>query len=141
RMHEGIVLPALAALGLNATIDTAKVASGAHENLCFRQQSPGDVTCKGRKVVGSAQRKHRQALLQHGAILLATSAHAPELPGIRELTGVELSVAHLQAAVVESFQRETGWRIHEERWSAPEETAILGTAAAVYGTRAWNEKR
>ncbi|MDX1576872.1 MAG: hypothetical protein R3266_00240 [Gemmatimonadota bacterium] len=37
---------------------------------CFRDPAPGEVLARGRKLVGSAQRRRRGALLQHGSILL-----------------------------------------------------------------------
>ena len=39
----------------------------------------------GVKVAGSAQRRCRGAVLQHGSVLLARSAAAPELDGLKEL--------------------------------------------------------
>ena len=60
------------------------------EVLCFLHHTPGDLVIGGSKVAGSAQRKLRGALLQHGSILLRTSEHAPELPGIHDLAGKEL---------------------------------------------------
>lgn len=37
------------------------------------------------KIAGSAQRRRRDALLQHGSVLLDQSCHAPELPGILQM--------------------------------------------------------
>lgn len=37
---------------------------------CFRTAAPGEVVVAGRKLVGSAQRRERRALLQHGSLLL-----------------------------------------------------------------------
>jgi len=37
---------------------------------CFKQPAAGEVVVGGRKLVGSASRSHRGAILQHGAILL-----------------------------------------------------------------------
>lgn len=65
--------------------------------LCFERRSAGDVVLSGYKVGGSAQRRHRGAILQHGSILLAMSARAPELPGIGELSGQTLEFAELAA--------------------------------------------
>jgi lipoate-protein ligase A len=64
----------------------------AHEQpfLCFERRAQGDVVCDGVKICGSAQRRRRGAILQHGSLLLARSAHAPELPGLREITGKKL---------------------------------------------------
>jgi lipoate-protein ligase A len=47
------------------------------------------------KVCGSAQRKRRGALLQHGGVLLAQSPAAPELPGLKELGVVSVDAAAL----------------------------------------------
>src|SRR5262245_25028554 len=38
--------------------------------LCFQHVTPGDLVLGDHKVVGSAQRKQRGSLLQHGGILL-----------------------------------------------------------------------
>lgn len=53
--------------------------------LCFLRHMPGDVLAAGHKILGSAQRRFRGAVLQHGSILLAASPAAPELPGIAEI--------------------------------------------------------
>lgn len=62
--------------------------------LCFERRSCGDVVVplsdsdeaySDAKVMGSAQRRMRGGLLQHGSLLLATSPHAPSLPGLSEL--------------------------------------------------------
>lgn len=54
--------------------------------LCFQRRSPGDLIARGEhKVCGSAQRRRRGALLQHGGALLARSDRAPELPGLAEM--------------------------------------------------------
>lgn len=58
--------------------------------LCFLRRTDGDIVLDGHKVCGSAQRRGRQAILQHGSILLEQSSAAPELPGILELTGQHL---------------------------------------------------
>lgn len=60
-------------------------ASGANAFLCFDRRSPGDVIVGPHKVMGSAQRRHRSAVLQHGSLLLATSPFAPSLKGLRQL--------------------------------------------------------
>ena len=44
------------------------------EVLCFLHHTPGDLVVEGSKVAGSAQRKMRGALLQHGSLLLRRQA-------------------------------------------------------------------
>jgi lipoate-protein ligase A len=53
--------------------------------LCYQRQDPHDVCYRGVKVIGSAQRRRRGALLQHGSVLLQESPHAPGVVGIYDL--------------------------------------------------------
>ena len=53
--------------------------------LCFQRRSNGDLILDGEKVVGSAQRRAKSALLQHGSVLWEASNFAPQLPGINEI--------------------------------------------------------
>src|SRR5581483_4436749 len=95
RVHR-VIATALSRLGLAGQVEAVTGATVKHGDvLCFQQYTAGDLLCRGKKVVGSAQRKYHQALLQHGAILLAQSPHTPELPGIRELTGISVRVPDL----------------------------------------------
>jgi lipoate-protein ligase A len=70
--------------------------------LCFARRTAGDiVAAMGRehvKIVGSAQRRRRGAVLQHGALLLDASTFAPELPGLHQVSSQELDLPELVAA-------------------------------------------
>ena len=57
----------------------------ANAFLCFQRRAPGDVLVGDVKIAGSAQRRCRGSVLQHGSILLARSIAAPELNGLKEL--------------------------------------------------------
>jgi lipoate-protein ligase A len=61
------------------------VLKRAEPFLCFQRRTPGDVLLGEHKIGGSAQRRHRGAVLQHGSVLLAKSEFAPELPGVFDL--------------------------------------------------------
>jgi lipoyl(octanoyl) transferase len=56
--------------------------------LCFHRRSVGDIVVGQHKVLGSAQRRNKGALLQHGSLLLATSRYAPSLVGLGQMTSV-----------------------------------------------------
>lgn len=49
---------------------TAAAALAAVTASCFQAPAPGEVVVAGRKLVGSAQRVERRAILQHGSLLL-----------------------------------------------------------------------
>lgn len=53
--------------------------------LCFLRGDPRDVVVSGHKVVGSAQRRRRGAVLQHGSVLLKSSDLTPRVPGLFDL--------------------------------------------------------
>jgi lipoate-protein ligase A len=53
--------------------------------LCFGRGDPRDIVLAGHKIVGSAQRRRKGAILQHGALLLERSSHAAEFPGLFDL--------------------------------------------------------
>lgn len=80
-------------------------SDGPEAFLCFLRQDPNDVvTADGScKVIGSAQRRRRGSLIQHGSILLRGSRLTPEIPGLSELfpafseQGLQAEAAHAVA--------------------------------------------
>jgi lipoate-protein ligase A len=138
RMHT-IIGEALAACGIRTRLGLPE--SGKGEALCFLHQTADDLLLGDSKITGSAQRKLRGALIQHGSILLAQSPAAPELPGIAELSGHFLSAEEVQRAVAEHFMRATGWRLVPGDWTAAERRQIEVLAANKYAAAQWNAKR
>jgi len=126
-------------------VETRAVICGEEQKLgpvmCFLHQTPADLLADGFKVVGSAQRKLRGCLLQHGSVLLSRSPLAPELPGVVELTGLRVDVMRLQWDVVKRVGEEFDWRLIEEKWTPDEIAARERIAAEKYDTSEWNEKR
>ncbi len=73
--------------GLAAELCRCGTADGpAAPFLCFQRRASGDLLVGEAKIAGSAQRRPRTAVLQHGSLLVARSPHAPELPGVVDLT-------------------------------------------------------
>ncbi|MFH5804268.1 biotin/lipoate A/B protein ligase family protein [Alienimonas sp. DA493] len=87
------LIAALAAVGVTARLRGKGAGDGPEPTLCFLRSDPRDVVTTAadgavRKIVGSAQRRRKGAVLQHGSLLVATSPHAPDAPGLRELAGL-----------------------------------------------------
>jgi lipoate-protein ligase A len=139
RMHT-IIAAALHDLGVaaQATPSQAEPFAGL---LCFQHLTTGDLVIGRDKVVGSAQRRQRGALLQHGGILLAASPSAPVLPGIRELTGRSLTAAEICAALQSRLARETGWVVVPGHWTPEEKVRIEELVQHKYAQSHWNRKR
>ena len=86
--HETMV-STLDSFGIEAALVTtaAAVKPTKEPFLCFQRRTAGDLLVGGAKVLGSAQRRRKSAVLQHGGLLISKSASAPELDGISELAG------------------------------------------------------
>lgn len=140
RRAHGVIARALGRCSIRTEFVEADVRKSA-DPLCFRQFAFGDVVCRGVKVVGSAQRKRGQRLLQHGAVLLAKSEHAPELSGILERTGLSLAPALLQTAIENAFVKVHSWRIERRPWTVAEQDLIRRLSAEKYSQVWWNERR
>ena len=82
--HETLVA-ALSEFGVEARLHRSDEGLRDTPFLCFERRADGDVVCQGYKVAGSAQRRWKNALLQHGSILIRKSLYAPELPGLSDL--------------------------------------------------------
>jgi lipoate-protein ligase A len=139
-MHK-IIAAALATLEVKARLHSPVAAEPFQGVLCFQHFTAGDLLIEGAKVVGSAQRKQRGALMQHGGILLAQSPHAPALPGIRELTGRALDHAELCLALEHSFIEHTGWRFLPAEWTPAERQQVKELVQTRYAHDSWNRKR
>ena len=138
RMHRVI---GAALNGLGVACRAASKQEKEHSVLCFQQYTSGDLLLGGSKVAGSAQRRQKGCLLQHGAVLLRASPHAPQLPGILEQTGRDLSPGECQAAIVQEFLTDTGWEMYVHPWARREEEMISQLVVKKYSCRDWNNKR
>lgn len=140
RMHHTI-RDALAPLGVTLRAVVCGEEQKLGPVLCFRHQTPADLLCGGAKVVGSAQRKQKGALLQHGGVLLACSEFAPELHGVAELAGMTLTAEQVAAVVADRFAADTGWTLEPGDWTPDELTSRAEVARDKYRAASWNEKR
>jgi lipoyl(octanoyl) transferase len=110
--------------------------------VCFLHQTPGDLLIGGSKVAGSAQRKMRGALLQHGSILLHRSEYVPNLAGICDIPSApRLAPNQLADKLKAAFAADTGWELVSGAWTAEELSRTAAIRAEKYANPSWNEKR
>lgn len=101
QIHAQVVDWLVKAGGRGACLHPGISRAAAEEPfLCFERRADGDVELAGFKVLGSAQRRTRTALLQHGSLLLARSSGAPELPGIAELLAGDHQAVELREVLM-----------------------------------------
>jgi lipoyl(octanoyl) transferase len=141
RFHQ-LLREALSDHGLTSKLVVCGEEKKLGDMLCFLHQTPGDLVIGGSKVAGSAQRKMRGALLQHGSILLRASEHAPQLRGINDFARKELfqpeSLAELLA---EKFAADTDAKLDRGEWTAEELARMPAIREDKYANAEWNGKR
>lgn len=138
-VHRALIA-ALRSFGVTAALRDA-VESQAEPFLCFQRRSVGDVLVKNMKIAGSAERRRRGAILQHGSVILATSPAAPELPGILELTGQSITSEELTNAWRDALAAEMHFTWQPDTLHEPELARARELAADKFGTDAWNNRR
>lgn len=138
-IHE-VLRRALLSLGVDSRLCGSEDAGKRAPVLCFQNYTLGDLLCGRSKIVGSAQRKLRGAVLQHGGILLARSPHTPSLPGIAELTGRALTPQEVAHAMTATLLRSTGWELEPSYWT-DQEQLTWNVIREKYASSAWNAKR
>ncbi len=133
--------------GIDRCADATVGGASDQPFLCFQRFCPEDVLLPGSdghttaKIVGSAQRRRRGAILQHGSILLATSPIASELPGIRELTGVDLAADELVKAISERLAESLVLDLLPNKRLASSDRQIANLQMSKYNQTVWNERR
>ena len=129
----GIRLERVADLELDPVPDT--------RFLCFQRRTDEDLLLHGYKVLGSAQRKERGGLLQHGGLLLTASPYAPQLPGLGDLADRVPSMEAIRQSLIEKLGAGLGstWNIGELSDLEKNEAAL--ELQTKFGCKAWTEKR
>ena len=94
------VIDVLRPLGFDVQLRASRFGKEgpAEAFLCFSRGDEMDVVIGTDKVLGSAQRRRRGAVLQHGSLVLRRSEFAPQFPGLFDLAPA-LDVALLLQAL------------------------------------------
>jgi lipoate-protein ligase A len=116
-------------------------AAVPHPFLCFQRRSPGDVLVGDVKIAGSAQRRCRGAVLQHGSLLLARSHAAPELDGLKELSGRAIRVEELIQAWLEKLAGALNITWRQVGLAEQHQRRAARLVADKYGAAAWTNVR
>jgi lipoate-protein ligase A len=141
-VHEGLrVTLARWSIEVNVLREASGLAAHQQPFLCFERRAQGDVVCERAKICGSAQRRRRGAILQHGSLLLARSAHAPELPGLREITGKKMEHEPVDNHWAAEIASSLGHQLAEGRLAELQMDAARTLTLEKYSGFAWTERR
>jgi lipoate-protein ligase A len=98
---NSVLLEGIGALGARAAMATGAVSLPPGLRPCFDVPSAHEIAIDDRKLVGSAQWRHDDALLQHGSILIADDQH-----WIGELMTASVAPVSAAATLLEATGRE-----------------------------------
>jgi lipoate-protein ligase A len=105
--------------------------------FCFARRHRLDLLVGTEKLVGSAQRRTRQAVLQHGSIILEN--RFAQQPTARVDASFEGAVSRLREDFVAHLSRITGERMRSAPWT-PEELATAEALVAKYAGEEWTKR-
>lgn len=121
--------------------DPPRRPRGQEPFLCFQRRTEGDVLVGEAKIAGSAQRRHRGVLLQHGSVLLQRSLAAPELAGIAELSSVVLDPKELAESWAARVASCLGLTLRPASPSAREGELAERIRGGQYAQPGWTNRR
>jgi len=111
---SNIVIEALKKVGVSADISDTRHSEQAR--LCFSFPASYEITLEGHKIVGSAQKRGKKALLQQGSIFVKNTGLKPadfirnciDFKSIYDILGVEINQKVLSKALSAEFLRVFG---------------------------------
>ena len=115
--------------------------SGEQPFLCFQRRSAEDVLVDGVKICGSAQRRRRGAIMQHGSLILGRSDAAPELPGLAQQAGYDIAAATLVPIWTAAIARRLNLGLSPAALDPALLDAVRTLALEKYSGQSWNRRR
>lgn len=127
------------------TVCDARMHPGRPESkdepfLCFLRRSSSDLVLGEHKILGSAQRNRRGALLQHGSILLQPSVYEPSLTGLSSVPQ-SITPENLAEKVTSVLQQKWGLRIFQQSLTDEELQMARHLEQSKYLSPEWNQRR
>jgi len=144
-----VLVQAIRSLGVDAGLSKGSAAElSRSSNPCFSFPTPHEIEVNGKKIVGSAQKRDKQALLQHGSIplamdydLYAGGANYPAAALRQSMTTwgdiSQREPCELREALAEGFREFSGAGLEPFDFSA-EDRRCIGELRNKYASDAWN---
>ncbi|MFA5866190.1 MAG: hypothetical protein WC975_16070 [Phycisphaerae bacterium] len=108
--------------------------------FCFARPCPTDLICSSGKLVGSAQRRLPQALMQHGSIILENRFSDQPSASIGDLHPSPPACVELEKMIVNELATKLQMTITEREFNESE-LALTRQIAAKYASNQWTINR
>ena len=148
------LLQALALTGIKAEASYIKKRSNGHRNpACFKTVSFGEITVDNKKVIGSAQKRHKDGFLQHGSIVFDFNKenlcaalkgnNSQDFNGIGALRNSrpDLTISELKSTMKKAFETVLNVKLITDKPTKHELSLAKDLETRKYSSKEWNFKR
>jgi lipoate-protein ligase A len=146
-------------LGVEADVVRAASKETERSPLCFMSASWYEITCRGRKIIGSAQRRWKDGMLQQGTLLLGfnpethnkyfrppngigrkqTVQESPNrIFGLHDLVPERMTPQMIAKQIAAGFETSLGIRLKPDQLTPVEHQQADFLARTKYSTHSWN---
>ena len=148
-------------LGISGEI-TERPSRKGNGFSCFLDTSFYEISVKGKKLIGSAQKRWKNLFLQHGSIIMSPShtqlasllrfnkeeertsfikLHKEKSTSIEEETKTSSDIIEIKSVIKKGFEEKTGIKLFEDELTDFEKTEAQRLFKEKYGNDNWNLKR
>ncbi|MFZ3065024.1 MAG: lipoate--protein ligase family protein [Nitrospirota bacterium] len=148
-------------LGISGEI-TERPSKKENGFSCFLDTSFYEISVKGKKLIGSAQKRWKNLFLQHGSIIISPShiqlasllrfnkeeertsfvnLHKEKSTSIEEETKTSSDIIEIKSAIKKGFEEKTGIKLFEAELTDFEKTEAQRLLKEKYENDNWNLKR
>ena len=107
--------------------------------LCFGRGDENDILIGNEKIAGSAQRRRKGNILQHGSLLLKSSEHAPEFRGLEEISGRSIPVEELKEILIQILSERLNCQWTDSELTHHESTQVEKLIQEKYRFTDWSK--
>jgi lipoyl(octanoyl) transferase len=141
---HGALATGLARLGVKARPRAQQtLASDANGGgfYCFYKSAAVDLVASGRKLIGSAQRRHAGRVLHHGSLPLIENPLTPAAGSLGELAGRSVSFEEARAALIVGLETSLRVELEPDDLTVAEQKLARDLAAEKYSSDAFLRRR
>lgn len=149
-------------LGVKADMAHAPIKEPGRSPLCFSSASRHEITCEGRKIMGSAQRRWKDGMLQQGSLLLGNPSEAyykffrfrdeayrermikesrKRIPGLDDLTPRHGNLGDIVKQISDAFENTLGITLKPAGLTPFEHVRAEELSRMKYSSESWNRFR
>jgi len=143
RLVHGAFMEVLGGLGMAVSLrGSSNSEHGIYRGpfFCFAREHQTDVICDSQKLIGSAQRRTKRGILQHGSIILQRRYVQQPCVGLEDLCGKGVSQNQLLQRFADAISGALDVRLQADTLTEYEQQ-LVSILTEKYGSKQWTVER